>query len=191
MIMTVLRHYFISEDLEDLVLLEQQLEEGGVDAAQTHVLSLDDQNLEGYERLHDVNSIMKKDVIRSGVVGAVIGLALSLSLLVVAALLGWAESKTGWMPFILLSIIIFGFCAWEGGLFGIQTPNKKFARFEDVLNAGKHVFFVDLAPEQEEVLARLMTGHPSLKAAGTDRGTPRWITKGQKNIPTLLRETLP
>jgi len=40
--MTVLRHYFISDDLDDLTLLEQQLEEGGVDASQTHVLSLDD-----------------------------------------------------------------------------------------------------------------------------------------------------
>ena len=139
--MTVLRHYFISDDLEDLTLLEQQLEEGGVDASQTHVLSLDDQNLDGYENLHDVNSIMKKDVVRSGIIGAVIGLALSISLLLVAALFGWAETKAGWMPFILLSVIIFGFCAWEGGLFGIQTPNKKFARFEEVLNAGKHVFF--------------------------------------------------
>ena len=189
--MTVLRHYFISDDLEDLTLLEQQLEEGGVDASQTHVLSLGDQNLDGYENLHDVNSIMKKDVVRSGIIGAVIGLALSISLLLVAALFGWAETKAGWMPFILLSVIIFGFCAWEGGLFGIQTPNKKFARFTEVLNAGKHVFFVDLTAEQEEVLAKLLSSHPSLQAAGTDKGTPRWITKGQKNIPTLLRETLP
>jgi hypothetical protein len=57
--MTVLRHYFISDDLDDLTLLEQQLEEGGVDASQTHVLSLDDQNLDGYEHLRDVSSIMK------------------------------------------------------------------------------------------------------------------------------------
>ena len=189
--MTVLRHYFISDDLDDLTLLEQQLEEGGVDASQTHVLSLDDQNLDGYEHLRDVSSIMKKDVIRSGVIGTIIGLALSGSLLLVVALFGWAETKAGWMPFILLAIIIFGFSAWEGGLFGIQTPNKKFARFEEVLNAGSHVFFVDLTDDQEEVLARLISAHPKLQAAGTDKGTSRWITKSQKNIPTLLQETLP
>jgi hypothetical protein len=183
--MTVLRHYFISDDLDDLTLLEQQLEEGGVDASQTHVLSLDDQNLDGYEHLRDVSSIMKKDVIRSGVIGTIIGLALSGSLLLVVALFGWAETKAGWMPFILLAIIIFGFSAWEGGLFGIQTPNKK------VLNAGSHVFFVDLTDDQEEVLARLIPAHPKLQAAGTDKGTPRWISKSQKNIPTLLQETLP
>ena len=90
-----------------------------------------------------------------------------------------------------IAIIIFGFSAWEGGLFGIQTPNKKFARFEEVLNAGSHVFFVDLTDDQEEVLARLISAHPKLQAAGTDKGTPRWITKSQKNIPTLLQETLP
>jgi hypothetical protein len=60
-----------------------------------------------------------------------------------------------------------------------------------VLNAGSHVFFVDLTDDQEEVLAGLISAHPKLQAAGTDKGTPRWITKGQKKIPTLLRETLP
>ena len=189
--MTVLRHYFVSDDLEDLELLERELEEGGVDAVQTHVLSLDDHNLESYERLHDVNSFMKKDVIRSGVIGAVIGAALSITLLVVTALFDWAETKAGWTPFALLAVVVFGFCAWEGGLFGIQMPNKKFVRFEEVLNSGKHVFFVDLAFEQEEVLASLMSSHPRLQAAGTEKGTPRWIIKGRKNIPTLLRETLP
>jgi len=93
--MTVLRHYFISDDLDDLTLLEQQLEEGGVDASQTHVLSLDDQNLDGYEHLRDVSSIMKKDVIRSGVIGTIIGLALSRIIIVsgCAIWLGRDESR--------------------------------------------------------------------------------------------------
>ena len=189
--MTVLRHYFISDDLDDFEALEEQLEEAGVDTPQIHVLSLDDQNVEGHIHLHEVNSFMKKDIVRSSLIGAAVGLLLSLSILAVSGWLGWTETKAGWIPFIFLAVIALGFCTWEGGLFGIQTPNKKFARFEEVLNAGKHVFFVDLSEDQEEVLARVLPRHPRLEAAGTDKGTPRWITKGQKNIPTLLRETLP
>lgn len=154
--MTVLRHYFISDDLDDLEALEEQLEEAGVDTPQIHVLSLDDQNVEGHIHLHEVNSFMKKDIVRSSLIGAAVGLLLSLSILAVSGWLGWTETKAGWIPFIFLAVIALGFCTWEGGLFGIQTPNKKFARFEEVLNAGKHVFFVDLSEDQEEVLARVL-----------------------------------
>ena len=98
--MTVLRHYFISDDLDDLEALEEQLEEAGVDTPQIHVLSLDDQNVEGHIHLHEVNSFMKKDIVRSSLIGAAVGLLLSLSILAVSGWLGWTETKAGWIPFI-------------------------------------------------------------------------------------------
>jgi hypothetical protein len=189
--MTVLRHYFISDDLDDLEALEEQLEEAGIDTPQIHVLSLDDQSVESHVHLHNVNSFMKRDIVRSSIIGAAIGLVLSVSILLLSSWLGWTQTKAGWIPVIFLAVIALGFCTWEGGLFGIQMPNKKFLQFEEVLNAGRHVFFVDLAADQEEVLANLIPSHPSLQLAGTDKGMPRWISKGQKSIPNLLKETLP
>ena len=104
---------------------------------------------------------------------------------------GLTDTAAGWIPWIFLSIIVLGFCTWEGGFIGIQRRNKHFERFEEVLKKGRHVFFVDVPPEQEDVLAQVVKKHPGLEVAGTERGTPQWIMKGQKRIPHLLRETLP
>lgn len=189
--MSTLRHYFISDNLDDLEHVEEELEALGVASTQIHVLSLDDTAVENHHHLHDVTSIMKRDVIRSGLWGALIGAIGAIAVLVVAYYAGWTTSAAGWFPFIFLAIIVFGFSTWEGGFFGIQRPNTHFARFESVLNEGKHVFFVDLPPEQEGALEKVVSKHPTLELAGTERGTPKWITDGQKRIPILLRETLP
>ncbi len=189
--MTVLRHYFISEDLDDLDVFEQELEAKEVDTVQIHVLSLNDTEVENHVHLHDVTSIMKKDVIRSGEWGLGIGVIGAALVLIGAYFSGWTNTAAGWIPFIFLSIIVLGFCTWEGGFVGIQRKNKHFERFEKVLNEGKHVFFVDLLPEQEGILDELVARHPTLELAGTERGTPQWIMKGTKQIPHFLRETMP
>ena len=189
--MTVLRHYFIGDDLDDMERLEEELEERDVDYNQIHVLSLDDTGTENHHHLHDVTSFMKSAVIRSGEWGFGIGVVVAAAVLGVAYSMGWTNSPAGWIPFIFLSIIAIGFCTWEGGFIGFQKPNEKFVRFEKVLKQGKHVFFVDLLPEQEGTLDELIQRHPSLELAGTEKGTPHWIMRGQKRIPHFLRETMP
>lgn len=189
--MQVLRHYFISDDLDDLELFEEQLEAAGVATPQIHVLSLDDTDVENHHHLHDVTSLMKSDVIRSGELGAVVGVIAAAVVLVLAYLFGWTDSPAGWIPFIFLAVILVGFCTWEGGFIGIQKPNKHFERFESVLKSGKHIFFVDLEPDQESILEDLIKRHDKVEAAGVEKGTPHWIIEGQKRIPKLLRETLP
>ncbi len=189
--MSVLRHYFISNDLDDLEVLEQELEAKGVETEQIHVLSLDDAATEQHEHIHDVSSLMKSDVIRKGEWGLGVGVTGAALLLFVAWFMGWTETAAGWIPFIFLAVIIVGFCTWEGGFIGIQTENAHFARFHDDLAEGKHIFFVDLLPDQEGLLEELVAKHPGLELAGTELGTPSWIMKGQKRIPHLLQETLP
>lgn len=189
--MTVLRHYFISDDLDDLELVEEELEKQEVDTTQIHVLSLDDTGTENHIHLHDVTSFMKRDVIRSGELGLAVGAIGAVLVLTVAYFAGWTTSAAGWIPFIFLAVIVLGFSTWEGGFIGFQKVNKHFERFEKVLADGKHVFFVDLLPEQEGILDEVVGRHPGLELAGTERGTPSWIMKGQKRIPQFLQETLP
>lgn len=189
--MQVVRHYFISDDLDDLERFEEQLEAGGISTPQIHVLSLNDTDVENHHHLHDVSSFMKKDVIRSGEIGAAVGFIGAALVLGAAYLFGWTNTAAGWIPFIFLSVVILGFCTWEGGFIGIQRPNKHFARFEKVLGEGKHVFFVDMEPGQEEILARVAQQHTTARPAGQEKGTPHWITEGRKRIPRLLQETLP
>ena len=189
--MKLQRHFLISDDLDDLEHLEEELESQGVPTPQIHVFTLDDTAAETHAHLHDVQSIMKRDVVYSMIVGALVGLALSLSILGATALFGWHQSAAGWIPFIFLAIIALGFCTWEGGLFGMQTLNSHFKQFKSQLDEGEHVFFCDLEPAQEQVFRKVVDAHPTAQHAGTGNPTPYWILFLQTRLTRLFGETLP
>lgn len=173
--MNTLRHYFISDDLDDLDLLEVQLESRGVENPQIHVLSNDDTGVANHIHLHAVQSLLKNDVIHSGVIGAVAGMIAASLVLGVAYYLGLPEMNVGWTPYVFLSIVVFGFCTWEGGFIGFQKPNYHYERFESALKDGKHVFIVELDPNQEPILEELLKDHPGLEEKGTEIGPAHWI----------------
>src|SRR5499427_1894711 len=107
--MKMLRHYFISDDLDDLEVIEEQLEAAGISTPQIHVLTAHDAELDHHAHLHRVQSLMKKDIVHSTVVGAIIGVVLATLVLVVSHLAGWTQTAAGWVPFIFLAIIVLGF----------------------------------------------------------------------------------
>ncbi len=179
--MKLLRHYFIGNSLDDLEVLEEQLEAAGITTPQIHVLSHDDAEVHQHRHLHEVESFMKTDVVHSTTRGAVVGICASALVLAVAYFAGWTESAAGWIPFIFLAVIVLGFCTWEGGFLGIQKPNHNFIRFEKALKDGKHIFFVDLAPDQEAVLEKLLHAHPQVELAGTGSSTRHWLIALQGN----------
>ena len=180
--MNMLRHYFISTSLDDLEVFEEQLETAGVSTPQIHVLSRNDAELERHHHLHEVQSFMKNDIIHSTELGAVVGLCAFVLVLSVAYFAGWTQSAVGWWPFIFLAVVLLGFCTWEGGLLGIQKPNHNFARFEQALKDGKHIFFVDLEPSQEAVLEQVLKFHPQVELAGTGSSAPHWIITLQRKM---------
>ena len=189
--MKMLRHYFISDSLDELEVFEEQLEGAGVSSPQIHVLTSHDEELEHHQHLHRVQSFMKRDVVHSALIGAVIGVCGVVLVLSVALFAGWTESAAGWMPFIFLSIILLGFCTWSGGLYGIQTPNFHFARFERALKDDKHIFMVDLEPSQEDTLEMMLKLHPDLELAGTEEMKQGWIIEFEKKVPRFFKETWP
>lgn len=173
--MNMLRHYFVSNNLDDLEIFEEQLEAAGVTTPQIHVLSRNDAAVENHGHLHEVQSFMKRDIVHSTERGAVVGLFALVLVLAVAYFAGWTQTAAGWVPFIFLAVVLLGFSAWVGGLLGIEKPNHNFARFEQALNDGKHVFFVDLEPHQEAVLEKVLKAHPQVELAGTGSSAPHWI----------------
>jgi hypothetical protein len=177
--MLMKRHYFIGDDLNDIAMVEKDLLENGIAAEQIHVLCLNDADAE-IRHLHDVQSLMKKDVIHSTEIGALLGLAASALAIAVAHLTGIA-AKIGWVPFVFLAIVLLGFLTWEGGLIGIQTPNFHFRRFEKALRAGEHVFFVDAHEEQERIVQHIVAHH-RMRPAGTGSSSPRWLVRLQANV---------
>ncbi len=173
------RYYFIADDLDVVAVVERELLTNAIAAEQIHVLSLDDADAEQHH-VHDVQSLMKKDVIHSAEIGALIGVAASI-ITITAAYLSGLAAKVGWLPFVFLAIVLLGFFTWEGGLVGIQTPNSRFRRFERALRAGAHVFFVDVDPAQGATVKQILAAHPQMRPAGIGASLPHWIVGLQHN----------
>jgi hypothetical protein len=119
------RHFFVTQDLDDLELVEQELQARGVDKPHMHVLSNDDSQVQ-LHHLNDVEAVLRKDVVRATEIGAVIGVVAAVVVLLVAYLSGATNTAAGWLPFIFLSVVVLGFCTWEGGFIGIQTTHQDF-----------------------------------------------------------------
>ncbi len=169
------RHYFISDDLDDLEQVEAELLAQGVSAPQIHVLSRDNANVQRHNSLIGVSSLMKRDLVHSALIGAGLGLILAIAILIISRLAGWVNEPAGWVPFVFLAIALFGTMTWLGGLRGIQTPNHQFKRFQTVLDNGRHVLFIDLEPVGKTVLENICKRHPGLEFAGKGQPMPGWI----------------
>jgi hypothetical protein len=179
------RHYYISDDLDDLEVVERDLESAGVTTPQIHVLSEDDAGLDEHH-LHKVEAVLKKDVVHGTELGAVVGVVAAAAVLAIAYFSGLTETYT-WVPAIFLAVILLGFCTWEGGLIGIQEPHVDFKRFQDDLKAGRHVLFVDVDPEQEATLKGIVDQHPRLTPAGEGAATPKVVVKAQEKFSDFMK----
>ena len=180
------RHFYISNDLDDLEKVELELENEGISAAHSHVLSLDDAEVAAHPNLNEVEAVLRTDVVHSTKVGAVVGIIAATLMIYVVALTGWAEKAT-WVPFNFLAVAMLGFFTWEFGFIGIQRKNNRFARFEKALKRGKHIFFVDIEPENEEKLSIIIKKHPKLKRAGDGPSVPQWFVSMQERFGLFRR----
>ena len=185
----MLRHYFFSDDLDELEKVENELEQEGFTEPQIHVLSENDTGVENH-RLHEVAAVLKQDVVHSTELGAVIGLIGACAVLLVTYFLNWHQSEAGWMPCIFLAIITLGFCTWEGGFIGIQQPNVNFKPFQEMLHNGKHFLFIDVKPSQELALAAVMKAHPNVCASGLGESSPNWVISAQDSFRNFMK-TMP
>ena len=172
------RYYYLSDNLDELEEVEDELEKAGISTEQIHVLSHDDREV-AQHKLHSVTSIMKKDLVHATVKGMIVGIILSALVLVVASWSGLPETYT-WTPFVFLAIVVLGFCTWEGGLWGIQEPNHHFKRFQSELDKGYHVLFVDIDKKQSETLDHVYKAHPRLKNIGKGTSAPKFVVLGQQ-----------
>ena len=148
------RHYYLSDNLDGLDHIEDELERHGIVRPQIHVLSKDDTGVETHRHLHNIESVLKQDVVHGTILGGLYGILAAALVMLIGYLSRLPETYT-WMPFMFLAIAMFGFVTWSGGFYGIQTPHREFRRFQKDLDAGKHVFIVDVDPEQEHLIRQM------------------------------------
>ncbi len=180
------RHFYISNNLDELENVEKELESHGISTPHIHVLSLNDGEVALHTKLHEVEAVLRTDVVHGTEIGALVGVAGSATVIAVAHFSGWAQGPT-WIPFVFLSIVVLGFCTWEGGFFGIQIKNKRFARFDKELKAGKHLFFVDIEAEKEQLLSDIISHHPTLEMAGEGPSVPHWFIRMQERFKHFVK----
>lgn len=185
----MLRNFYIADDLSELEHVSQSLVQAGLAEEQVHVLSEADEEA-AKRRVNAVNSLSKSDIIRSGLIGAGIGAVLAI-LILLTGLFFDADGVDGWLPFVFLAVVVFGFCTWEGGFRGIQVRNAEFRRFDNMLKLGKHVLIVDIDPAEENKVKKVLGGDGTqLQAAGQEETPRAWVISSQKNINDLVK-TLP
>lgn len=172
------RFYYVSDDLDDLQHVEQELMAAGMIKPQMHVISRDEAGV-ARRHLHKVQEFMRRDVIHSAMLGAEWGIAGACLVLVIAYFSGISAS-VGWTPFVLFAILVLGFCTWEGGLIGFQRPHYELRHMESLVDEGQHVLFVDMEAKDEPLMEQVEARHLRLQPAGEGVSTPRWAIHWQK-----------
>lgn len=181
----MIRHFYISNDLDDLEALEHDLENSDISRPQIHILSHNDAELE-HHHLHQVPSVLRNDMVHTTKIGFGIGVLLAALILGTAYFSGLAETYL-WVPVIFLSIIVLGFCTWEAGLIGIQRPHHEFRKFQKVLDEGKHLLIVDVSRDQEHMLEDIIAKHPNAESAGLGEPASGLVVGLQKQWHKFMR----
>lgn len=153
-------HMFLTKNIDKLEETEIELESQGIPRSHIKIYSEDDAGLYTHH-LPSVSDISKRDLLHSGLLGALVGSFVAASVLMAATMTGWASS-VGWLPFVFLALVVLGFSTWEGGLMGINKINHRFERVQDLIREGAYLLIVDVNKPEEEKLAATMGRHPEM-----------------------------
>ncbi len=154
-------HMFLTNNIDNLEATENELESLGIPRSHIKIYSDDEAGLYTHH-LPSVPDISKRDVIHSGFLGALIGALAAIIILISANSIGWT-TNFGWMPFVFLALVVFGFSAWEGGLMGINKINHRFQRVQELIQDGAYLLIVSVNKPEEEKLATTMGRHPEMR----------------------------
>jgi len=161
--------YYTAPTLDSARRVSDDLHEVRIQDFFLHVIAKDAAGLE-QRHIPAGNYLETLDLVRDGLIGSAIGFC--------AGLLGAALLKV-FAPFgpHLPNIVYFAaiaaatlFGAWEGGLTGIASENKKLAKFHDDLEAGRCLILIYALREQEAAVVGMMrVRHPEAQLAAVDR----------------------
>jgi hypothetical protein len=159
--------YYLSPSLASTGAISSDLHAVGVKDRYIHVISKDEAGL-SKRRIRSSNYIETMDLMRGGFVGAYMGFAIGVLialLLIVIKPFGDVSS----LPYIAFVIFATLFGAWEGGLYGVATENKKLAKFHNDIEAGKYLFLIYARRNQLAAVESMMSErHPESEHVATD-----------------------
>ncbi|MBI2960531.1 MAG: hypothetical protein HYY28_09475 [Betaproteobacteria bacterium] len=147
--------YYLAPTLQSTRQVSDDLHAAGVNDFFLHVISKDESGLK-QQHIHSSNYLETLDLVRDGLIGAGIGFLCGLA----AAGLMMAFQPFGPdvpdIVYFMLVVLATLFGAWEGGLTGIATENKKLKRFHRDIEAGRYLILIYAWKEQEAAVRAMM-----------------------------------
>lgn len=162
--------YFLASSLSCTQDVSDDLHQAGVSDFYLHVVSRDESGLKK-QHIHSSNYLETLDVMRDGFIGAALGLIIGL--IGIALLMYFRPfGPDVQVPTFVYAILVGAatlFGAWEGGLTGIATENRKLKRFHEAIEAGKYLILVYVRRPQEDIVRRMMKErHPDAELVAVD-----------------------
>jgi hypothetical protein len=146
--------YYLARTLESTHRISNDVRALGVDDSLLHVISKDEAGLQK-EHVHSSNYLETLDLIRDGLLGAALGVipgVIGVALLRYFQPFGPDVPRVVYLATVAVAIL---FGAWEGGLTGIATENRKLAKFHDDIERGWYLILI-YTPKDQEVAVREM-----------------------------------
>jgi hypothetical protein len=160
--------YYLAPTLDSTQQIAASLHALGLRDALLHVVSRDEAGLKSRD-IHSSNYLETLNLIPDGCLGGAIGLLAGLAgvgLLRYAAPFGPAVPGFVYLA-LAAAATLFG--AWEGGLKGIATENRKLAAFHDDLEAGRYLLLIYVPKSQEASVTEMMRArHREAQLAAID-----------------------
>ncbi|MDP8984431.1 MAG: hypothetical protein M3N97_05215 [Pseudomonadota bacterium] len=161
--------YFLTPTLASTDQVSADLHSVGVKDFYLHVICRDQHGLKQHH-IHSSNYFETLDIIRDGFIGAALGFVLGLvgvGLLIYLEPFGTYEISPLVYAVLVGAATLFG--AWEGGLVGIDSENRKLAKFHDDLMAGRYLILVYVRKHREAAVRKMMQEkHPDAQLVAID-----------------------
>ncbi|AKE52113.1 hypothetical protein TQ33_1153 [Kangiella geojedonensis] len=94
--------------------------------------------------VNTANFWYKTNIIKGSLLGAFIGLLLSVLIYIVFTESNFIKREFVSMLSIIATLISIGFCTWLGGLLGLESKNSSLSKYEQYIKDGEHLLLVDL-----------------------------------------------
>lgn len=172
--------YYLSSSIDTTHTISDDIQAAGVNNWFLHIISKDDAEVKKHQ-LHSGNYIEQLDIMRDGILGAIIGLTIGLCVIAYLTYNSIFPPEVPDVTYLFIVIVLTMFGAWEGGLLGIANENRKLADFQADLEAGKNLILVYARACQEETITSMMRRkHPKINLVGSDSSFFNPLSKVQR-----------
>ena len=180
--------YYLAPTLDSTHHISDDLHAVGIRDSFLHVIAVDEAGLKHWN-LHSGNYLETLDLVRDGFIGSAIGFFTGLiGVGLLKSFQPFGPAVPGIAYFATVAVAtLFG--AWEGGLTGIATENKKLAEFHSDIEAGRCLILIYARQEQDAAVRQMLRArHPEAELAAIDRHFINPFSAVQRRAESLRPE---